>query len=70
MGAAKGDDANLLSYQVSWLADIPLHYKTKGKLVDGGGDEHEIRSLTDGRNQRCPVCLRKVRGAAPTPKPL
>lgn len=60
MGAAKSHDANLFSDQVRRLADIFLRYEAKGKLVGGGGDEHEIRSLADGSNQRCPVRLREV----------
>src|SRR5439155_16993004 len=64
VGAAERHDANLFSYQVRRLADIFLRYQTKGKLIDGGGNEHEIRSLTDGRDQRGAVCLSKVSASA------
>ena len=64
MSAAKGDDANLFSNQVRGLADIFLRDETKGKLVGGGGDEHEVRSLADGRDQRGPVRLGKVSASA------
>src|SRR5215813_3242984 len=37
--------------------------RLKGKLVSGGTDEHEIRSLTDSGDQRRPVRLSEVRAS-------